>query len=105
MPPSADLTSFKAEAVAPPTRPEPPRRGAPRWIAEFVDPPSGDCRAKCKAGETYRFGPATPEGMCIHAAAVVFDEGPLVWDDPDQRESYTFCPRCKAKIRIERIDE
>ena len=97
--------ALQKNAVAPPTRPVQPRCGSPRWIVEFIVPPSGDCGAKCKAGEVFRFGPATPKGMCIHAAAVVLDEGPLVWDDPKQREAFTFCPRCGAKMRIERIDE
>ena len=97
--------AMQKNAVAPPTRPTQPRCGSPRWIVEFVVPPSGDCRAKCKEGEVFSFGPATPERMCIHAAAVVLDEGPLVWDDPKQREAFTFCPRCGAKMRIERIDE
>ena len=97
--------ALQKNAVAPPTRRAQPRCGSPRWIVEFIVPPSGDCRAKCKVGEVFRFGPATPERMCIHAAAVVLDEGPLVWDDPNQREAFTFCPRCGAKMRIERIDE
>ena len=105
LPPDVPLAEPQWAAVAPPTRPQQPRQVSPRWTAEFVDPPADGCPARCAAGTVYRFGPGAPGGMCIHAAAVVFDEGPLVWDDPKQREDITFCPRCRAKIRIQRTDE
>lgn len=105
LPADVPLPAPSSEAVAPPQRPAQPRVGSPRWTAEFIDPPQGPCGARCAAGTVFTFGPGTPEGMCIHAAAVILDEGPLVWNDPQQRQDTTFCPRCRAKIRIERIDE
>ena len=105
LPPDTPLADAPPAAVAPPSRPVQPRCASPQWTAEFLEAPAGECPSRCTAGTLYRFGPGTPAGMCIHAAAVVFDEGPLVWDDPQQRQDVTFCPRCRAKIRIRRTDE
>ena len=105
LPPDALLPVSDHEAIAPPQRPEQPRAGTPQWTAEILAAPGAECPRRCAVGTVFRFGPGTPEGMCVHAAAVVFDEGPLVWDDPAQREDFTFCPRCRARIRIERTDE
>ena len=57
----------------------------------------------CDPDREYAFGPSMPEGMCIHAAKVILEEGPLIWP-PDQREGSTWCPRCNAKIILKRTN-
>jgi ribonuclease HI len=76
----------------------------PHWTARFAIRPSFDCPAMCDANKEYRFGPTTPQGLCIYAADVILDEGPLTWSDPKQREGETWCPRCNAQIILTRVD-
>ena len=75
----------------------------PHWTAQFEARPGFDCPAMCDPDREYAFGPSTPDGMCIHAAEVILEEGPLVWP-PDQREGPTWCPRCNAKIILKRTN-
>lgn len=76
---------------------------SPQWTVQFTSaPPPAICPAPCGNHQRYTFGPQMPAGLCVHAAAVILDEGPLVWDDPAQQRDRTWCPRCKAEMLIER---
>jgi len=75
-----------------------------KWTAQFARRVPFECPAMCDPDRAYAFGPATPEGMCVHAAEVILEEGPLIWPE-DQREGNTWCPRCGVEILLKRIDE
>jgi ribonuclease HI len=72
-----------------------------RWTARFAQRVPFECPAMCDPDREYAFGPTTPDGMCVHAAEVILEEGPLVWPE-DQREGNTWCPRCGVEILLKR---
>lgn len=78
--------------------------GVPRWTVEFAEDAGPRCPADCRAGQRFGFGPDTPPGFCVHAMAAVVEDGPLAWQDPQQRRMFTLCPHCDVPIDIERVD-
>lgn len=77
--------------------------GVPQWTVELLEDPGCDCPARCQPGKKYMFGPDTPQGLCVHAAAAALAEGPLQWTDPEQKRLTTICPHCEVPIRIDKI--
>jgi ribonuclease HI len=67
------------------------------WRVTFAD--AQGCALGCDTEATYSFGPATPAGLCVHAAAAVFNVRPL--DRLAGRVSVeTPCQRCGLTIRL-----
>ncbi len=73
----------------------------PRWSAELGGI-SRSCAAGTHPGETYVFGPTTPAGFCVHAAAAALADGPLQWP-PNRDEGSTRCDLCGFTIRMRRV--
>lgn len=73
-----------------------------RWTLTFVTV-GRSCPAGHRAKQAFTFGPTTPAGCCIHAAAAGLGEGPLHWDDA-QRQGQSRCARCGACFSLERLD-
>ncbi len=114
--------SGEAQGVAPNIRPQGARAtaadDAPRetpdpsavqpdpqtWTATFESPPGPACPAPAPT-DSYRFGPAVPGGMCVHAAWAVLDatvnarpsSPPPLWD---ATRPTVACDRCGASIQI-----
>jgi len=76
----------------------------PQWVAALLDDPGPRCPARTQPGKRFPFGPETPAGFCVHAAAAAIDDGPLHWAEPAQRRMTTLCPHCDATLRLERVD-
>jgi ribonuclease HI len=60
------------------------------------------CLAGTGVGNEYTFGPTTPEGFCLHAAAAVLADGPLQWP-PTKRLGQTRCHACGQTIKLRRM--
>lgn len=73
----------------------------PCWTAQLTGP-AGRCVVGQSTGNAYTFGPTTPEGFCVHAAAAVLAQGPLQWP-ASQRTGQTRCQRCGLAIQLERL--
>jgi ribonuclease HI len=78
--------------------------GVPQWTLTLAEDPGPDCPAGCAARRAYPFGPDVPGGLCVYAALVGLTDGPLVWDDPQQRRMTSVCPQCEVPIEIDRVD-
>jgi len=66
-----------------------------------------DRRCPCHGamhGEVYDFGPATPEGLCVHAARAVLASG-LFDGQSTGQATQVPCPRCGVAIQIVPISE
>ena len=63
---------------------------------------SGQCLAGAGKGSEYTFGPTTPDGCCIHAAAAALAQGPLTWS-PDRRSGNARCRACGQTIAMQRL--
>lgn len=74
------------------------------WTAQFCDLPGLECPAPASAGQVFKFGSTTPAGLCVHAAAIILEEGPLDWS-PTETEGDTFCTRCKVRINLMRDEQ
>ncbi len=77
--------------------------GVPQWTVQLMEEPEG-CPAACRCGQRFAFGPDIPAGLCVHAALIALTDGPMVWNDPQQRQMTTLCPHCSCTIRIRQID-
>jgi ribonuclease HI len=60
------------------------------------------CLAGTGVGNEYTFGPTTPEGFCLHAAAAVLADGPLQWP-ASKRLGQTRCHACGQTIKLRRM--
>jgi ribonuclease HI len=60
------------------------------------------CLVGQSPGNPYTFGPTTPEGFCVHAAAAALADCPLQWP-PSRRSGGARCVACAALIRITRL--
>lgn len=60
------------------------------------------CLAGTGAGSEYTFGPTTPEGFCIHAAAAALSDGPLQWPG-GKRTGETRCKACGQMVQLHRL--
>lgn len=72
----------------------------PCWEAELTGRPK--CVTGQNTGNAYTFGPTTPDGFCIYAAAAVLTDGPLQWP-AKKRSSETRCQQCGQTVRMTRI--
>lgn len=91
-----------AEAAPPPQTAEAPAEPEtpPCWSAELTG--SKRCLVGQSTGNAYTFGPTTPEGFCVWAAAAVLNEGPLVWNKA-KRDGAAKCRRCGQGIKLVRV--
>ncbi|MEX0887399.1 MAG: ribonuclease HI family protein [Phycisphaeraceae bacterium] len=86
----------------------PPGTGAaeaqpPCWVATLAG-----SRSRCQIGQgtggEYTFGPTTPDGFCIYAAAAVLAaDGPLAWDR-GRTTGELRCSRCAQRIAMQRAE-
>jgi len=76
-----------------------PAASIPTWRVELIG--TGTCRAGCHPGASYRMGPTTPTGLCVHAAAAALHDGPLQWPQ-DQHTGEVPCSACKLRLRLTR---
>lgn len=63
------------------------------------------CLAGQAPGNDYAFGPTTPEGFCLHAAAAVLSDAPdapLQWPS-SRRTGQVRCRACHAPINLQRL--
>jgi len=73
----------------------------PTWTLRFDEATGDACPAPCRAGETYEFGPTTPNGLCIFAARAAFAMVPaLTGDRPTIPDCELICPRCGAHLTM-----
>lgn len=63
---------------------------------------NGQCLAGAGSDAEYTFGPTTPDGCCIHAAAACLVSGPLSWPC-DRRTGSTRCRACGQSIAMSRL--
>lgn len=84
--------------------PEAASGGAPT-LPCFTAMLRGKARA-CLAGvapdNEYTFGPTTPDGFCIHAAAAALGDGPLRWP-AGKRTGETKCVACGTLVQLHRL--
>jgi len=73
----------------------------PCWSATLSGK-NGKCLAGCGTGNEYTFGPTTPDGFCVHAAAAVLSDGPLQWPDRKKTGS-TKCAACGLSVKLHLI--
>ncbi len=60
------------------------------------------CLAGTGADNEYTFGPTTPDGFCIHAAAAALADGPLQWP-VGKRTGETRCRACGQWVQLHRL--
>lgn len=60
------------------------------------------CPNGCTDGATYQFGPCTPPGLCVHAAAAAFSVDPMHWRSVNHKRIISTCAGCKAGVSVER---
>lgn len=72
-----------------------------RWTLTLVSS-AGPCPAGQPRGRAFTFGPTTPAGCCVHAAAAAFRDGPLHWPT-GRREGHTQCGHCGARVALKRV--
>ncbi len=61
------------------------------------------CHAGQATGSPYHFGPRTPEGFCLHAAAAALGRhGPLHWPASTAR-GHATCGTCNLRIELESL--
>jgi ribonuclease HI len=75
--------------------------GPPCWTVQLADEPT--CPLGTPSGEVFTFGPTTPAGLCVHAAAAGLAAGPLHWPRK-QTTGRTQCAHCRARLELTRID-
>jgi len=68
------------------------------WSAKLTGR-NGKCIAGCSTRNEYTFGPTTPDGFCVHAAASMLADGPLQWD-AKKRAGKSKCDVCGLGIQI-----
>lgn len=71
----------------------------PRWSATVEGKP-GACPMGCTVGKTFPFGPHTPKGFCVHAAAAMYMTDPFSLTKGDEPVR-TACGHCGAAVRVE----
>ncbi len=69
----------------------------PRWSAAIEE---GNCPMGCPTGRTFAFGPQTPKGFCVHAAAAMYLTDPFTLMKGDEPVR-TACSHCGAVVRVE----
>lgn len=95
--PAAPTVRPAPVASAVPAAPSP----CPRFVASFVAAsPAPPCPAPGTKGQSFTLGPATPAGLCIHAAQAVLEAIDLADDAAEQPRRVT-CRRCRAALTIE----
>lgn len=60
------------------------------------------CHAGTGVGTEHTFGPTTPDGACLHAAAAALSDGPLQWP-AGKRLGDTRCGACGLNIQMHRL--
>jgi ribonuclease HI len=73
----------------------------PCWSATLSGK-NGKCLAGCGTGNEYPFGPTTPDGFCVHAAAAVLTDGPLQWTGK-KKTGTARCAACGLNVRLQVI--
>ena len=96
-----DIVSLDIDEAA--SRQQQRYTGVPQWTVELLDEPGEACPARCRAATRYPFGPDTPAGFCVYAAAVARADGPMSWSDATQQRMTTMCPHCDMPLRIVRV--
>lgn len=94
-------TKAPAATSASPSPAAPTDEPALRWTATLTRDPGPRCPARTPAGKPFAFGPATPQGLCIHAAQAVLENGPMTWSARHKAHGQTTCPHCKVAIDLE----
>ena len=75
-----------------------------RFTAELAEDPKTRCPARSPHATPFAFGPDTPGGLCIYAAAAALNAvlQNMPADSSDQNTQTTACPRCNVGIKIKR---
>lgn len=97
----ADVIGSAAVASAASSAPA----NAPATIPAFTAALAGSprkCLAGLGGGSEYHFGPRTPEGFCVHAAAAALSDGPLQWP-ANRLNGTTRCRACGATVELRRL--
>lgn len=99
---SRTVTGNQAAAEAAVTK-KPARIGDhhPIWTATVTSNPARQFPGGCELGQTFTFGPSTPQGMCVFAAQAMFAESPVTDLNDNGPKVTVRCPQCGAMIRIE----
>lgn len=71
------------------------------WTVELTGRKS-KCLVGQATGNAYTFGPTTPEGFCVYAAAAMFADSPAQWP-ARRRTGKTHCQQCAQPIEMRRI--
>ncbi|MFP4144860.1 MAG: ribonuclease HI family protein [Phycisphaeraceae bacterium] len=95
-----DVVATGAGAGASAAAAEPGGGVLPCFEAELTGKKSR-CAIGQSTGNAYTFGPTTPEGFCVFAAAAAFGRDPFGW--PAGREETVRCGRCGQSVRTRRI--
>lgn len=74
----------------------------PRWRVTLRGEPD-QCKLDCQTGQSFEFGPATPAGLCVHAATAIFNASPL--DAGRGLNEQTQCARCRLSIHLQALNE
>lgn len=75
-----------------------------RWTATVTSRPANSYDGGCEMGQTFEFGPSTPQGMCVYAAQAMFAESPITDLNGNGPRVTIRCPRCGCMLRIEMLD-
>ncbi len=95
----ADVTGDSPPAsIQPPATNHQPPASTPCWSAKLTGR-NGKCVAGCSTRNEYTFGPTTPDGFCVHAAASMLTDGPLQWD-AKKKAGKSRCFACGLGIQI-----
>lgn len=78
-----------------------PSDAPPCWTAELTGAKSR-CVVGQSTGNAYTFGPTTPEGFCVYAAAAALNDGPLAWPQ-SKRTADARCRQCGQTVRLTRL--
>lgn len=98
---SANATSNGATASAASHKPVPTGDQYPIWTATVTSKPAREYVGGCVLGQTFTFGPSTPQGMCIFAAQAMFAESPVTDLNGNGPKVTVRCPQCGAMLRVE----
>lgn len=75
------------------------------WVVELETSPGAGCPAAgMTAGKSFEFGPGTPEGMCVYAAATVLGVCVNAMGGGQGLPERVVCTKCGAGIQVRRGD-
>lgn len=78
----------------------PSAAAVPRFFARFMSDPGPVCPAACDTSQPYAFGPQTPAGCCVFAAAAVLGRWLDTEDPAILHGQQVHCSRCGVAIRV-----